>query len=77
MIIPPDIKAILYKALEQPIGLLIHVSDPDRGIKRLYQTRAALKDPALADIQIRANPGLAGGNLIIVNKRVKLGKIGV
>lgn len=52
---PPreDIAAMLYSALEEPIGLLLATSDTARARQVLYQTRVALGDPELARLQFR------------------------
>ncbi len=67
-----DLRLILYSAIQQPIGLLLQVSDFEKARQRFYRARAEAQDPALADLQLRASPGLPGGNLIIVNRKVSL-----
>lgn len=64
-----DAQLILYQALAQPIGLLVQVSDFSRARALLYKARVEARDPELAQLQLRASPGLEGGNLIIVKQR--------
>lgn len=67
-----QLKAILYQALAEPIGLLLHCSDWAKARQGLYRARAEAADPALATLQFRASPGIAGGNLIIIKQKVEL-----
>lgn len=67
-----DLKAILYSAMADPIGLLLQVSDFSRARQALYRARAEAADPDLAVLQFRASPGLPEGNLIIVKERVQV-----
>lgn len=69
----PELQALLYSALAEPIGLLLQVSDFPRARAALYRARVEAKDPDLAQLQLRASPGLEGGNLIIVKQVVQLG----
>ncbi len=73
MNIQDQLRAILYQALGEPIGLLLQCSDWAKARQSLYRARAEAADPQLASLQFRASPGLAGGNLIIVNQKVQLG----
>lgn len=70
----PELQALLYEALAQPIGLLVQVSDFARARAALYRARNEAKDPALSALQFRASPELEGGNLIIVKQVVQLGE---
>ena len=67
-----QLRAILYQASGEPIGLLLAVSDFGRARAAFYRARAEVADPALAGLQFRSSPGLEGGNLIILNQRVQL-----
>lgn len=60
-----DIELLLYQALAEPVGVLLQTEDPTRARQLIYQTRAALKDPELARLQIRVVE-LQGGNIVIV-----------
>ncbi len=69
----PELQALLYQAMAEPIGLLVEVSDFPRARAAFYRARVEAKDPALAALQFRVSPGLEGGNLIIVKQVVQLG----
>lgn len=65
------LQTILYQALAEPVGLLLHSGDPARARQMLYQARAKLNDPDLAHMQIRLcevapRAEAEGGNLAIV-----------
>jgi hypothetical protein len=62
---------LLYKALAEPIGLLLQTSDFVRARALLYRARQEAGDPSLACLQFRASPGLEGGDLIIVSEKVR------
>lgn len=68
-----QLRAILYQAKAEPIGLLVQCA-PDWAKARaaFYRARAEANDPELATLQFRASPGIEGGNLIIVNQRVQV-----
>lgn len=72
MNIQDQLKAILYQALGEPIGLLLDCSDWARARQALYRARAEAGDPQLAQLQFRASPGIPGGNLIIINQKIQL-----
>ena len=72
----PDItraaaKTILYLALAEPIGLLLRTSNRDVAVRSLYNALYAMKDPALARLQIRTSP-LADGDVVICHRKVEL-----
>ncbi len=69
---PEICKEILYQAMREDIGLLLQVSDFPRARQAFYRARADAADPALAVLQFRTSPGLAGGNLIIVKEKITL-----
>lgn len=56
---------ILYIALGEPIGLLIHTNDLNGARARFYAARKLAQDPALAVLQFRASP-VEGGELVII-----------
>lgn len=66
-----QLRAILYQALGEPIGLLVQCSDWARARQAFYRARAEAGDPDLASLQFRHSPGLDGGNLIIINQKVQ------
>lgn len=68
-----DLQLILYQALGEPIGLLVQTSDFPRARAAFYRARAEAHDPDLDQLQLRASPGLEGGDLIIVNRKVLVG----
>lgn len=72
MNISEQLKAILYQALGEPIGLLIQCNDWNKARQAFYRARAEANDPALSQLQIRVSPGIEGGNLIIVNQKVEV-----
>ncbi len=72
-----DFKAILYQALAEPIGLLLQVSDFSKARQAFYRARAEAQDPALSILQLRASPGLPGGNLIILKQKITVGNLPV
>lgn len=62
---------LLYQALGEPVGLLLHSGDPARARQMLYQARVKAKDPDLARLQIRLcevppRGEKLGGNVAIV-----------
>jgi len=57
------LREIMYRALAEPIGLLIRTDDPERAKSQLYSARVG--EPALARLQVRPSP-LPDGDLIIV-----------
>lgn len=76
MNIQDQLRAILYSALGEPIGLLLQCSDWAKARQALYRARAEAQDPQLDSLQFRASPGLEGGNLIIVNQKLQLQALG-
>lgn len=50
------LQAILYQALNEPIGLVLRTSDAVKARMRLYQARAASGDEALDRLQFRLAP---------------------
>lgn len=64
---------ILYRALAEPIGLLLRTSSPVQAKTRFYAARAKAKDAALAGLQIRASP-IEGGDLILVKGTIQIGQ---
>ena len=60
-----DVRELLYRALAEPVGLLLHSEDPNRARTLIYQTRAAIQDPDLARLQVRLVT-LGDGNIAIV-----------
>ena len=67
-----QLRAMLYQALAEPIGLLLQTSDFNRARQALYRARAEAQDPELSGLQFRASPGLDGGDLVIVNRQVQI-----
>ncbi len=72
MNIQDSLRAIMYQALAEPIGLLLACSDWPKARQALYRARAEAADPALACLQFRASPGIEGGNFIIVKQKVEV-----
>ncbi len=58
---------ILYRALSQPIGLLLMARPPDLAVARLASVRKEIADPALDVLQFRRSP-FEDGDLIIIKK---------
>ena len=59
-----DLVMILQKALAEPVGLLLQVSDFALARARLYKARAEALDPAMTRLQFRSSP-FPEGNLVI------------
>lgn len=53
---PPQLKALLYQALAEPIGLALRATPTGKVRQRLYAARSAAKDPRLEALQIRVAP---------------------
>lgn len=71
-----EFQVILYRALGEPVGLLLWAQDPKAARQRLYAARVKANDPALGVLQIRAAPealssGDQGGNLVIVKGQAR------
>lgn len=65
-----------YLALAEPIGLLLEVNDPQRAKQALYQARARVQDPALAELQVRSwSPSEAHlPQLVICHQRLQVAR---
>lgn len=61
-----DLRELLYRALAEPVGLLLHSADPSRARTMIYQTRAAIGDPELARLQVRLVADMPDGNIALV-----------
>lgn len=59
-----DLAPLLYRALGEPIGLVLRTGDPQRARAALYTARRKAQDPLLDDLQIRPW-ALDGGDLVI------------
>ena len=59
--------ALWYAAYANPPGVKVRVSDPNRAKTALYSTRAKLKDPDIAHLEVRTSPTDPKGELWIVN----------
>lgn len=59
------LRAMLYQALAEPIGLLIATPDPERLRKRLWQIKQLAEDPEMERLQIASSP-IEGGQIVIV-----------
>lgn len=66
-----QLKLLWYQALAEPIGLLLEARDVNFAKQRLYQARAKLGDPDLAQVQIRTSP-VEGGNLLLIRETVSV-----
>lgn len=55
---------LLYRAIGEPIGLLLRTNEPAKLRERLYAARYSANDPDLAQLQFRLCE-LGGGNLLI------------
>lgn len=64
-------KLLLYRALGEPIGLLLQVSDVGRARQMLYQVRTETGDQDLAGLQLRVST-IPGGNLLIVKETIQV-----
>ena len=58
---------ILYRALGEPIGLLLATDDPVRARQKLYQARFLAKDVSLAVLRIKIST-IEGGQLMIYHQ---------
>lgn len=67
-----DLKPLLYRALGEPIGLLLRTSDFPRARQALYRARQDAQDDDLRVLQFRSSPGIEGGDLIIVKETVQV-----
>lgn len=56
---------IMYRALGEPVGLLVQTNDLKRAQATFYAARRKACDPALAVLECRGSP-IPGGDLIIV-----------
>lgn len=66
-----ELQEVLYRALGEPIGLLLHSGDPVKARQMFYRARAAAKDPDLSQLQIRLcevppRGDAEGGNIVLV-----------
>lgn len=59
--------ALLYRALGEPIGLLLQSDDPVRARQKLYQAKYSAKDTALAGLAIKMST-IEGGQLMIYHQ---------
>ena len=59
-------QALLYQALQQPIGIAVQTNDVMRARAMLYKARAEANDLALARLQLRINPLAAQSEIFIV-----------
>jgi len=66
-----QLRAIMYQALAEPIGLLVSTNDFARARAAFYRARAETGDPELAGLQFRASPGIDGGELLIINQKLQ------
>lgn len=62
---------LLLQAVQEPIGLLIATNDFERARQKFYAVRREANMPELDGLQIRMSP-FSGGELILVNSRIKL-----
>lgn len=66
----PTCVKLWYDALNEPYGLWINTPDVRLFRSLMYSTRANLKDPTLAHLEIRTPPLAAGHDLWIVNPMI-------
>ena len=57
------LRAILFQALSEPVGLLIRTNSPERARQQFYQARRGFPD--LAQLSFRASP-FPDGELVII-----------
>jgi hypothetical protein len=62
---------LLLEAVQEPIGILVATNDFERARQKFYAVRREAKIEALDQLQIRMSP-FSGGELIIVNSKIKL-----
>lgn len=61
-----ELTLLLYRALSEPIGLVLASSQPDKARQRLYAARAAAADPDLSTVQIRMAPDAIGPGMLVL-----------
>ena len=66
-----DFLMLLLEAVQEPIGILVATNDFERARQKFYSVRREAKMPELDQLQIRMSP-FSGGELIIINSRIKL-----
>jgi len=62
------LRALLYQALTEPIGLLLRSSTPERAIKQLQTAKGG--DPSLLGVVVRPSP-LDDGDIILLRVKSK------
>lgn len=62
---------LLYAALAQPIGLVLHTSDTEQARQALYRARTRASDPALDVLQFKVGV-CTDGDLTIYKRKVEL-----
>lgn len=73
MVKSDEFREILYRALAEPIGLLLSCQGDRASCRqRLYRVRAELQDSDLDCLQIRVSP-FGEGDLVIVKSKVQPG----
>lgn len=68
-----ELGELLYRALGEPVGLLLRTSDRERLRQRLYQARARIADSELARVQIRISP-FPDGDIVLCKGAPKAAK---
>lgn len=59
-----------YRALREPIGIKVTVTDTDRAKAKLYAARKDADDPALAALMIQTSPLNPKGEVWITHREI-------
>ena len=61
-----DALALLYRALQAPIGIAVRSNDPARAKALLYRARSEANDPQLSRLTFRISPLAVGSEIFLL-----------